>query len=195
MEVEYGGIKASGGKLFIIISLIGTIGGGLWGFFELVKRYEDMEATISEYVAPDLSGFDKRLEVFDTKLTEKLKVTDTDVSALKEVIRIDVSALKELVTAAQETARDMRTDIKNEVNSQHDQIASIDKRSREDGLETRTAMRNAENEVRDLISATSKRWDDKLTKVDAQIESLDKKLDKKITKALENPLAAMSKTK
>ena len=206
MQVEYGGIKASGGKLFIIISLIGTIGGGLWGFFELVKRYEDMEATISEYVAPDLSGFDKRLEVFDTKLTEKLtvidtklteklKVTDTDVSALKEVIRIDVSALKELVTAAQETARDMRTDIKNEVNSQHDQIASIDKRSREDGLETRTAMRNAENEVRDLISATSKRWDDKLTKVDTQIESLDKKLDKKITKALENPLAAMSKTK
>ena len=195
MQVEYGGIKASGGKLFIIISLIGTIGGGLWGFFELVKRYEDMEVTISEYVAPDLSGFDKRLEVFDTKLTEKLKVTDTDVSALKEVIRIDVSALKELVTAAQETARDMRTDIKNEVNSQHDQIAGIDKRSREDGLETRTAMRNAENEVRDLISATSKRWDDKLTKVDAQIESLDKKLDRKITKALENPLAAMSKTK
>ena len=206
MQVEYGGIKASGGKLFIIISLIGTIGGGLWGFFELVKRYEDMEATISEYVAPDLSGFDKRLEVFDTKLTEKLKVidtklteklkvTDTDVSALKEVIRIDVSALKELVTAAQETARDMRTDIKNEVNSQHDQIAGIDKRSREDGLETRTAMRNAENEVRDLISTTSKRWDDKLTKVDTQIESLDKKLDKKITKALENPLAAMSKTK
>ena len=63
MEVEYGGIKASGGKLFIIISLIGTIGGGLWGFFELVKRYENMEAKIQSYVAPDLSGFDKRLDV------------------------------------------------------------------------------------------------------------------------------------
>ena len=195
MQVEYGGIKASGGKLFIIISLIGTIGGGLWGFFELVKRYEDMEATISEYVAPDLSGFDKRLEVFDTKLTEKLKVSDTKLTEKLNSVNTDVSALKELVTAAQETARDMRTDIKNEVNAQHDQIAGIDKRSREDGLETRTAMRNAENEVRDLISATSKRWDDKLTKVDTQIESLDKKLDRKITKALENPLAAMSKTK
>ena len=195
MEVEYGGIKASGGKLFIIISLIGTIGGGLWGFFELVKRYEDMEQQIQSYVAPDLSGFDKRLEVFDTKLTEKLKVSDTKLTEKLNSVNTDISALKELVTAAQETARDMRTDIKNEVNSQHDQIASIDKRSREDGLETRTAMRNAENEVRDLISATSKRWDDKLTKVDAQIESLDKKLDKKITKALENPLAAMSKTK
>ena len=48
--------------------------------------------------------------------------------------------------------------------------------------------------VRDLISDTSKRWDDKLTKVDSQIENLEKKVDKKITKALENPLAAMSKS-
>ena len=194
MEVEYGGIKASGGKLFIIISLIGTIGGGLWGFFELVKRYEDMEATISEYVAPDLSGFDKRLEVFDTQLQEKLKSVDTDVNALKE-----------LVADAQETARDIRTDIKGEVNKQHDQIAAVDKRSRSESQETRTIIRNAEKNfgelemgmlstIRDLISDTSKRWDDKLTKVDTQIETLEKKIDKKITKALENPLAAMSKS-
>ena len=205
MQVEYGGIKASGGKLFIIISLIGTIGGGLWGFFELVKRYEDMEATISEYVAPDLSGFDKRLEVFDTQLNEKLKSVDTDVNALKEVISTDVNALKELVADAQESARDIRTDIKGEVNKQDDQIAAIDKRSRSESQETRTIIRNAEKNfgelemgmlstVRDLISDTSKRWDDKLTKVDSQIENLEKKIDKKITKALENPLAAMSKS-
>jgi len=194
-KVEYKGIQISGTKWIFVFPLIGTIIGGLWGGFELYKRYEDMEKMVSEYVAPDLSGFDKRLEVFDTKLTEKLKVSDTKLTEKLNSVNTDISALKELVTAAQETARDMRTDIKNEVNSQHDQIASIDKRSREDGLETRTAMRNAENEVRDLISATSKRWDDKLTKVDTQIESLDKKLDRKITKALENPLAAMSKTK
>ena len=180
MEVEYGGIKAKGGRLFIIISLIGTIGGGLWGFFELVKRYENMEAKIQSYVAPDLSGFDKRLDV----------------------MKKDMSAMKELVADAQGTARDMRTDLKGEIGEQSDQIAAIDKRSREDGLETRTAMRNAENEVRALIADTSKRGDDKLQKVDNklqkvdnQIEMLETKLDKKITKALENPLAAMSKTK
>ena len=173
MEVEYEGIKASGGKLFIIISLIGTIGGGLWGFFELVKRYEDMEATISNYTAPDLSGFDKRLDV----------------------MKKDMSGLKELVGDAQSSARDMRTDLKGEIGGQSDQIDAIDKRSRADGLETRQAMRLAEKEVRDLIADTSKRWDDKLTKVDSQIEALEKKIDKKIMKALENPLAAMTKTK
>ena len=173
MQVEYEGIKASGGKMFIIISLIGTIGGGLWGFFDLVKRYEDMEAKIQSYVAPDLSGFDKRLDV----------------------MKKDMSAMKELVADAQGTARDMRTDLKGEIGGQSDQIAAIDKRSRADGLETRSAMRNAENEVRSLIADTSKRWDDKLAKVDTQIEALEEKIDKKIMKALENPLAAMSRTK
>ena len=195
MVVEYQGIKASGGKLFIIISLLGTIGGGLWGGFELFKRYEDMEKTISSYVAPDLSGFDKRLEVMTTQLQEKLKSVDTDISALKE-----------LVSDAQETARDIRTDIKGDVNEVLDQISAIDKRSRVDALEVRQTMRGAESEIRqlitstnkdirELITSTEKRWDDKLTKVDSQIETLEKKIDRKITKALENPLAAMSKTK
>ncbi|SVB31198.1 uncharacterized protein METZ01_LOCUS184052 [marine metagenome] len=191
MEVEYGGIKASGGKLFIIISLLGTLGGALWGGFEFYKDYQDMKEQITSYVAPDLSGFDKQLEVLD------IEVTTT-----KELISTEISSIKEIVDEAQDTTRDIRTTMKTDINLFSDQIAAIDKRSREDGLETRTAMRNAENEVRQLIADTSKRWDDKLQKVDNklqkvdnQIEMLEDKLDKKITKALENPLAAMSKTK
>ena len=202
MEVEYGGIKATGGKLFVILSLLGTIGGGLWGGFELLKRYEDMEAKISEYVAPDLSGFDKRIEVIMTTIKEKEEATKELFIAMKT----ETSALKELVVSAQETARDIRTDIKGDVGEVMDQISAIDKRSRADGLETRQAMRTAENEirslvkssgkdVRDLIQTTETRWDDKLTKVDTRIEGLEKKINKKIQKALENPLAAMTKTK
>jgi hypothetical protein len=213
MEVEYGGVKATGGKLFIIMSLLGTLGGGLWGGFEFYKDYMDMKEQITSYVAPDLSGFDKRLEVITTEVTgvqsalqlerevvntevTALKATvDSEVTALKEIINTEIVAVKTIVGDAQATARDIRTDIKTTVNQQLDQIDAIDKRSRADGLETRQAMRNAEKEVRDLIADTSKRWDDKLTKVDSQIEALETKLDKKITKALENPLAAMSKTK
>ena len=197
-DVEYKGVHVTGIKgsyLFVLLPLFGSIIGGLWGGFELWTRYQSMEQKINEYVAPDLSGFDKRLEVFDTKLKEKLKVIDTDVNELKE-----------LVADAQESARDIRTDIKGEVNKQEDQIAAIDKRSRSESQETRTIIRNAEKNfgelemgmlsmIRDLISDTSKRWDDKLTKVDSQIENLEKKVDKKITKALENPLAAMTKAK
>ena len=191
MEVEYGGIKATGGKLFVIMSLLGTLGGALWGGFEFYKDYQDMKKQITAYVAPDLSGVDKKLEVLD------IEVTTT-----KELISTEINSIKDTVDEAQDTTRDIRTTMKTDINLFSDQIAAIDKRSREDGLETRTAMRNAENEVRQLIADTSKRWDDKLQKVDNklqkvdnQIEMLEEKLDKKITKALENPLAAMSKTK
>ena len=191
MEVEYGGIKATGGKLFIIISLLGTLGGALWGGFEFYKDYQDMKTQITSYVAPDLSKFDKKLEVLD------IEVTTT-----KQLIKSEISSIKTIVGEAQDTTRDIRTTMKTDINQFSDQIAAIDKRSREDGLETRTAMRNAENEVRALIADTSKRWDDKLQKVDNKLQKVDNlmemletKLDKKITKALENPLAAMSKTK
>ena len=186
-DVEYKGVHVTGIKgsyLLVLFPLFASIIGGLWGGFELWSRYQTMEKTINEYVAPDLSGFDKRLEVMTSK----------------------IASLKVLVADAQETARDIRTDIKGEVNKQEDQIAAIDKRSRSESQETRTIIRNAEKNfgelemgmlstIRDLISDTSKRWDDKLTKVDSQIENLEKKIDKKITKALENPLAAMSKSR
>ena len=59
-EIEYGGIKVGGSKLLLIVPLLGTIIGGLWGGFELYSRYLEMEEKIQTYVAPDLSGFDKR---------------------------------------------------------------------------------------------------------------------------------------
>ena len=197
-DVEYKGVSVTGlkgGYLLVLFPLFGSIIGGLWGGFELWTRYQSMEQKINEYVAPDLSGFDKRIEVMETLITEQ-----------RTTINTELGALKELVADAQESARDIRTDIKGEVNKQEDQIAAIDKRSRSESQETRTIIRNAEKNfgelemgmlatIRDLISDTSKRWDDKLTKVDSQIENLEKKVDKKITKALENPLAAMTKAK
>ena len=36
-EVEYEGIKMSGSKMLLILPLLGTLIGGLWGGFELVQ--------------------------------------------------------------------------------------------------------------------------------------------------------------
>ena len=51
-EIEYGGVKLGGSKLLLIVPLIGTIVGGLWGGFEAYQRYLDMEARISEFCGP-----------------------------------------------------------------------------------------------------------------------------------------------
>ena len=63
-EVELpGGIKFKGGKIFVILTALTTAGGALWGGFEFYKDYLTMKEQIQEYVAPDLSGFDKNIAV------------------------------------------------------------------------------------------------------------------------------------
>ena len=62
-EIEYSGIKVSGGKWLVIFSLIGTIAGGAYGGLEFWHRYQEKNSKNNEYVTPDLSTFDKRLEL------------------------------------------------------------------------------------------------------------------------------------
>ena len=54
MEVEYQGMKFKGGKVFIIISLIGAIIGGGWTVYKFYDDYLDMKAKILTYTSPDL---------------------------------------------------------------------------------------------------------------------------------------------
>ena len=66
-EVEIAGAKIKGGKILLILPILGTLGGGLWGGFEFYKDYMNMREKIEEYSAPDLSGFDKKLAVLKAK--------------------------------------------------------------------------------------------------------------------------------
>ena len=51
-EVEVGGIKFKGGKIFVILTALTTAGGALWGGFEFYKDYLNMKEQIQNYVAP-----------------------------------------------------------------------------------------------------------------------------------------------
>ena len=62
-ELEFAGAKFRGGKIFVILTALTTLVGGLWGGFEFYKDYLDMKDQIQNYTAPDLSGFDKRLDL------------------------------------------------------------------------------------------------------------------------------------
>ena len=67
-EIDIGGIKFKGGRVFFIITILTSFVGVLWGGFEAYQRYLDMEAKINSFVSPDLSGFDKKLEVVNTEV-------------------------------------------------------------------------------------------------------------------------------
>ena len=45
-EVEFGGMKFKGGKMFALLTALSTLGGALWGGFEFYKDYMDMKEII-----------------------------------------------------------------------------------------------------------------------------------------------------
>ena len=188
-EVEYKGIKLKGSKLLLILPLLGTLGGALWAGFEGYARWVAMEKKINEYVAPDLSSFNLRLEVLEERIV-----------SLQENVNIETSTLKELVGAAQDDARTIRTDIRNDVHEAHDQIANVDKRSRSTEQDIRTSLRQTETDLRTMIDHASDRFDSKRTAIesdaqrrieliDSKLSDLETKLREMLQRALDNPLA------
>ena len=188
-EVEYKGIKLKGSKLLLILPLLGTLGGALWAGFEGYARWVAMEKKINEYVAPDLSGFNLRLEVLEERIV-----------SLQENVNIETSTLKELVGAAQDDARTIRTDIRNDVHEAHDQIANVDKRSRSTEQDIRTSLRQTETDLRTMIDHASDRFDSKrnaiesdaqrrIELIDSKLSTLETKLREMLQRALDNPLA------
>ena len=112
-EIEYSGIKFSGGKLLLIVPLVSALGGALWGGFELYSRYLLMEEQISAYVAPDLSGIEATVALFkqDNEATKELVVdmrnqTREDIATLYKNLdkqdlrnRANVESVRSMITA------------------------------------------------------------------------------------------------
>ena len=106
-EIELAGAKIRGGKLMLIIPLISMLGGGLWGGFELFSRYTAMEAKIDEYVAPDLSEFDKKLAL----VHNDMRLVTEEVTLFKEELAI----IKESITESVGYARDIKHSVRDDL--------------------------------------------------------------------------------
>ena len=177
-EVEYGGVKLTGSKLFMIIPLVSMLGGGLWAGFEFYKDYMDMKEQIQSYVAPDLSGFDKQLAV----IQEEMKVTKEEVLIIRD-------AIGEQVQFMRDTKHDLREDlvrmekildkVENDIDKVEDEATALMDRSKKD--------------TRDMIVDANNRFNDKIDGMEGyvkrELQSLEDELNSKLTKALDNPLA------
>ena len=131
-EIEYGGIKIGGTKLLLIVPLLGTIIGGLWGGFELYSRYLDMEEKIQTYVAPDVSGFDKRLELVKTEV---------------EMIEKEMKMVLEEITLVADVAKEMKNDLRGDVRRIEKIVEDTEARVKDDSREFRDDMKDLEERV------------------------------------------------
>ena len=207
-EIEFGGVKfKSSTKIIALLTALSTLGGAIWAGFEGYARWQAMETQISEFVAPDLSGFQERVAVTDERIANleensniKIEALSSEVHTILETITIEVDALKELVTAAQDDARTIRNDLRADIHTVLDQIAAVDKRTRTTEQEIRSSIRTSENDIRTLIQHAEDRFDGKRTAIesdaqrraealDVKLKELEDRLRDMLEKALNDPLA------
>ena len=78
-EIEFAGIKFKGGRMIAVVMALTTLGGFIFAGAEAYARWVAMEKKINSYVAPDLSGFDKRIAI----IQKQLKSATTRVSEIQ----------------------------------------------------------------------------------------------------------------
>jgi len=115
MEVEYKGISMKGGKLFIIISLIGTLGGFSWTAFTYYQKFLDMEKAITEFVSPDLSKYDEQIAVLQSEIStvlEEVSLVNDVASQMQITIRDDIKDIKQDVRSIDKIVNDIEDRVK-----------------------------------------------------------------------------------
>jgi gas vesicle protein len=100
-QLEYEGIKMSGSKLLIIIPLLGTLIGGLWGGFEVYNRLLEAEEKLEQLQPESIQQEIARL----TELTEVIK--DNLAGDILEASRL----ARSVEVSSASTQREVRNDV------------------------------------------------------------------------------------
>ena len=167
-EVEYGGVKLSGGKLLLILPLLGTLGGGLWAGFEVWKDYTNMKDIIANI---DTGQVNARMDVINTKLDEALDYSRD----IKNGLRDDIVRLEKIIDKVEDDINEVETKTRTLIDDAETRFDT----KRDDLLNQYVAQKDM------LIreNSTTKEL------LEGKIKDLESDMEKQLQRALDNPLA------
>ena len=170
-EVEVGGIKFRGGKIFVILTALTTAGGALWGGFEFYKDYLNMKDQIQNYTAPDLSGFDKRIDLVQQEVT---------------MLQSEMGMILVEVKLVADVAKELKNDLKSDVRRIETIVEDVEQRVKEDSRDNKKELKT----TIDNLEADAEKVEEKLI---TAMKELQQSIDKQIKTTLANPLSQMTK--
>ena len=158
--ISIGGYEFTPAKLMVAFTIVSSSLGGLYGTFEIYKDYMGMKKKIADYITPDLSEFDKRLAVIEQNSAKTSDYTRDIKNDLKNDLRRNETVTETIERSVKQSQREIDTDLKT---IQKDLRASLDR--------TRDDMEKLKRDT------------------DARLDKLNREVDSKIQKAIDNPLA------
>lgn len=180
--ISIGGYSFTPAKLMIAGTIVSTILGGLYGAFEVYKDYMDMKDKIANYVAPDLSELEKKLEVIETNVNKSTEYTQDIKNDLKNDIRRLESVVENVERDSKVAQRETDKSVQDARRDVRDTKQEVDKITRQLEKETTTQNKDLQRQVDAAVRQMQK-------ENESEIKQLRRELDDKIKKALDNPLS------
>ena len=165
-SIEYQGLKFSGGKFFIILSLIGAIIGGGWSGYRFYDDYLDMKQQVQDFVAPDLSEFDKKIDLAKAEMDKRLELIEQELEMIKGEMSMILEEVQLVAGVSSELKNDLKADLR--------------------------AMNNDIRHITEIVNDVEDRQKEDTREVLDELKLMEEALDIKIDKALNNPLSGMS---
>ena len=110
--ISIGGYEFTPAKLMVAFTIVSSTLGGLYGVFEVYKDYQSMKKRIAEYVAPDLSVFDKRLAVVEENSQKTADYTRDIKNDLKDDLRRMEKVVDQVERTTKQSQRETEQDIR-----------------------------------------------------------------------------------
>ena len=109
--ITIAGYSFTPAKIMVVATIASTVLGGLYGAFETYKSYQDMQKKIANFVAPDLSEFDKRLLVVE----ETTNKTNDYTRDIKNDLKTDIRKLEKVVDQVERDTKQARREMDQEL--------------------------------------------------------------------------------
>jgi|TARA_B100000470_G_C19486442_1_gene256759 hypothetical protein len=151
-EIEVAGVKASGSKLLLILPLIGTLIGGLWGGFELYNRLLIAEKKLANLNPVEITN---QVKLFKESSELELKNLQDLTTVIKDDLAKDITEAvrlaRQVESSSAETQRQIRTDVYDMEREMQKRFREMDQdiRDNKDDLEEKisTILENPLNDV------------------------------------------------
>lgn len=171
-EIEVAGIKFKGGKIFLVLTALTTVGGGLWGGFEFYKDYMDMKEIIQNIDTNEIESKNKQLDI---KLEQAIDYTRDIKNGLKaDILNIEkqVDRMEDKLRKSEEIQRTVIQNAEERFENKRDSLQN-----------------DYDQKANRLQVQNTQRSDDLTAKVNRDLKDLEARLNKRLQRALDNPLA------
>ncbi len=158
--ISIGGYEFTPAKLMVAATIVSSTLGALYGAFEVYKDYQSMKKRIAEYVAPDLSELNKKMEITMQNSEKSVQYT-----------------------------QDIKNDLKSDIRRLEGVVENVERASKQSQRDTDASVKEVQGELRQARRELDVAIKDTNSHVDKAIKDVNSNVDRKIQRALDNPLA------